>query len=195
MLMPLSSLFLIIMICIVFLRSSFALHHFLRLHSTAVVRCIAASTRRDGGGPASIGEDKYIRKLLIRDIDGKDKIVNVLDIPSQNPLSKNKDAVPTVVLLGTAQTLKTFSPHYKQFTKWSRLIIPELRCQGETELLSTHSTMLQHCKDLTLVLQALNIFKCNFVGFSFGGRVGLAMAATHPNIVERLSVTGVPLIR
>jgi pimeloyl-ACP methyl ester carboxylesterase len=97
--------------------------------------------------------------------------------------------------MGTAQTIKSFSPHYKQFSRFARLVIPEMRCQGTTELISCNSTMRQLVIDLDLILKEMNITKCNIVGFSFGGRVALAMAASNPHTIQRLSITGVPLVR
>lgn len=41
----------------------------------------------------------------------------------------------------------------------------------------------------------MNIKKVDIVGFSFGGRVGCALAANVPSLVGRLSLTGVPLVR
>ena len=60
----------------------------------------------------------------------------------------------------------------------------ELRCQGKTtELLSSESSIEQQATDLENILQALEIERCNLVGFSFGGRVAIAMAAHKPQYV------------
>lgn len=42
------------------------------------------------------------------------------------------------------------------------------------------------------LLQALGIQKTHIVAHSFGGRVALALAATHPQVVDRMVLTGVP---
>jgi pimeloyl-ACP methyl ester carboxylesterase len=76
------------------------------------------------------------------------------------------------------------------------LIIAEMRCQGKTELLSEHGTVEQHAQDFRqFIFDKLGFSKIDLAGFSFGGRIGLAIAATYPDLVGRLSVTGVPLER
>jgi alpha/beta hydrolase fold len=103
---------------------------------------------------------------------------------------------PLVILCGTAQTVNTFSPHFRQISKERRLIIIELRCQGMTELLSEYGTIDQHVKDFhEIIVGHLGLKQIHLAGFSFGGRVSLAIAAMHPELVGRLSVTGVPLER
>jgi len=45
-------------------------------------------------------------------------------------------------------------------------------------------------------MYSLNFFSTvDLIGFSFGGRVAISVAAHHPNLVNKLSVTGVPYIR
>lgn len=75
--------------------------------------------------------DKFVYKIGIKDKDGQNRDVNVLDIPAAASTDHDPSSrLPTVVLLGTAQTVKTFSPHCSQFSGLSRLVVPELRCQG-----------------------------------------------------------------
>jgi pimeloyl-ACP methyl ester carboxylesterase len=102
---------------------------------------------------------------------------------------------PLVVLGGTAQTIDTFAPHINQIAKSRRLIIPELRGQGRTELSSKHCTIQQLVEDLGSILNALGVEEIHLSGFSFGGRVALAYAAHQPQRVERLAVTAIPLVR
>mmetsp|Transcript_25098 Transcript_25098/g.41812 ORF Transcript_25098/g.41812 Transcript_25098/m.41812 type:complete len:343 (-) Transcript_25098:1997-3025(-) len=106
------------------------------------------------------------------------------------------DYAPVVILPGTAQTIDTFTPHINQIAKSRRLLIPELRGQGtRTSLDSAHATMEQHVEDLAQLCTALNLESIDLAGFSFGGRVALAMAAHHPTRVNKLSITAVPLQR
>lgn len=134
----------------------------------------------------------FIRKVPIPDIDGIERKVNLLDI---NANSQDNDSIPIVILPGTAQTINTFQPHFT-LSKSSRLIIPELRCQGtSTDLLSYKGDIAQHVLDLELLLKRMSIPKIKLAGFSFGGRVAIALAAHKPHLVERLSLTCVPLNR
>eukprot|EP00596_Hydrurales_sp_CCMP1899_P010535 CAMPEP_0119036306 /NCGR_PEP_ID=MMETSP1177-20130426/3939_1 /TAXON_ID=2985 /ORGANISM="Ochromonas sp, Strain CCMP1899" /LENGTH=327 /DNA_ID=CAMNT_0006995977 /DNA_START=92 /DNA_END=1075 /DNA_ORIENTATION=- len=129
------------------------------------------------------------KQLEICDIDDIKRKVCYVDIGSDTV------NVPLVLLCGTAQTVNTFSPHLRQISKTRRLIIIELRCQGMTELLSEYGTIEQHVKDFCLIMSGLGLSSIHLAGFSFGGRVSLAVAANHPLLVTRLSVTGVPLER
>ena len=116
----------------------------------------------------------------------------MLDIPHNGD---NEENLPTVVLLGTAQTVKTFMHHCRDFSRHSRLVVPELRCQGTTNLLTKKCSVDQQVVDVERILNELKIEKCNLVGFSFGGRVAIAFAATRKSIVHKVSLSGVPLIR
>jgi pimeloyl-ACP methyl ester carboxylesterase len=100
-----------------------------------------------------------------------------------------------VVLLGTAQTVKTFTHHCRDFSHHSRLVVPELRCQGTTNLLTNKCSVDQQVIDLEHILNELDIKKCNLIGFSFGGRVAIAFAANRAKYVNKVSLSGVPLIR
>eukprot|EP01035_Chromulina_nebulosa_P040204 gene40204-54365_t len=102
---------------------------------------------------------------------------------------------PLVILLGTAQTIETYSPHISALSKHRRVIIPELRGQGKTQLNTTHASMEQHVADFCNFLKTLDVHKIDLVGFSFGGRVAACVAAYHPHLVNKLSLTGVPYIR
>ena len=102
---------------------------------------------------------------------------------------------PLVLLAGTAQTIDTYTPHINQISKGRRLIIPELRGQGRTELDSSICTIEQQVYDLEQILLKLGIENIHLSGFSFGGRVALAFAAHKPHMVSKLSITAIPLIR
>ena len=135
-------------------------------------------------------ERDLYKQLDIVDVDLVKRKVFYIDIGTDSLKP------PLVLLCGTAQTVKTFSPHFRQISKERRLIIIELRCQGMTELLSEYGTIDQHVRDFhEIVVGHLGLKYIHLAGFSFGGRVSLAIAAMHPELVGRLSVTGVPLER
>jgi pimeloyl-ACP methyl ester carboxylesterase len=131
------------------------------------------------------------KKLPILDVDSNFREVTYIDI-GQN---KNPLLPPLMVLCGTAQTVNTYTQHLRTLTASRRVIIPELRCQGTTELLSKFGSMEQHCNDVTSIMKSLGLNKVDLIGFSFGGRVALSLAAHKPHLVRKLSVTGVPLVR
>lgn len=125
--------------------------------------------------------------LAIEDVDKIYRKMRYYD----SEISSSSSQIPIVLLCGTAQSIVTWTSHLRHFSSISRLIIPELRCQGATDLLSSVSSITQHVEDLHQFLQQ----KINLIGFSLGGRVGLAFTATYPDYVNKLSITGVPLTR
>ena len=135
-------------------------------------------------------ERKLYKQIDFLDVDSVKRKVYYID------MGTDSIKPPLVILCGTAQTVNTFSPHFRQISKERRLIIIELRCQGMTELLSEYGTIDQHVKDFhKIIVDHLGLRLIHLAGFSFGGRVSLAIAAMHPELVGRLSVTGVPLER
>ena len=135
-------------------------------------------------------EKNFYKQIDFLDVDSVERKVYYID------MGTDSIKPPLVILCGTAQTVNTFSPHFRQISKERRLIIIELRCQGMTELLSEYGTIDQHVKDFhKIVVGHLGLRYIHLAGFSFGGRVSLAIAAMHPELVGRLSVTGVPLER
>lgn len=131
--------------------------------------------------------------LTIQDVDGIHRKVNYFDSGCSDVDKSNLP--PLIILPGTAQCIQTFQPHINVFSRYTRTLILELRCQGQTELLSEYSNTQQHVDDFCSILAELNIKSCCVVGFSFGGRIGLAIAALKRNLIQKLSVTGVPLTR
>lgn len=136
-----------------------------------------------------VSEAHDIGFTMLNDVEGQNKMY-YLDTDKING-----GTVPIIILAGTSQTINTFTPHIKQIAKSRRLIIPELRCQGRTELISQHCSMHQLVADFHNFCNAIGINKMHLCGFSFGGRVALAYAAAFPDRVSRLSVTGVPHTR
>jgi pimeloyl-ACP methyl ester carboxylesterase len=128
-------------------------------------------------------------KLSLQDVDGAYRNVNYIDVGS------DREKPPIVLLCGTAQTVNTFIQHTRHFSKNRRLVIVEMRCQGETELLSDYGTMLQHQIDFMNVMESLEIERADLIGFSFGGRLALAIAANYPGFASKISLSGVPLKR
>ena len=135
--------------------------------------------------------------IEMRDIDNQQRRLRYFDshlaFPSSS--SSSSSSIPLVLLCGTAQTITTWAPHLRSLSQSNRLIIPEMRGQGQTELLSTHSTLSQHIEDLYSFLIQNNLTKINLCGFSLGGRICVAFASKYPQYINKLSITGVPLNR
>lgn len=137
----------------------------------------------------------YTSKFVdIPDVDGSERAMHYLDLYPE-PGTVFEEGKPPIVLLGGAsQTVHTFSLHYADMLRKTgrRIIVPEMRCQGKTELLSKHGTMKQHVADFVNLCNKLKVRKVDLVGFSFGSRISLGVSA-HQSAVEinKLSLTGV----
>ena len=132
--------------------------------------------------------DQNVYYMDVSDVDGVRRKVKYFDSGGTHPV--------VIMLSGTAQTINTWSPHFRSFIKSRRLIIPELRCQGvSTELLTEHASIQRHLIDIELILNNLKLDKVDVVGFSFGGRIAIALSCCKPSLTRSLSITGVPLER
>ena len=79
-------------------------------------------------------------------------------------IGENNSLPPLIILGGTAQTINSYSPHILHISKYRRLIIPELRCQGVTTSLKPElATIQQHCEDFQRFINELKIDKIDFV--------------------------------
>ncbi len=104
---------------------------------------------------------------------------------------------PLVLIGGMTQTLTSWSAHVRPLSRRREVIVYEARGQGSTELSSERCGPQEHVDDLVSLLAALGLAdtKIDLSGFSFGGRVALAFAATWIEIVPPLVLSGVALDR
>lgn len=99
---------------------------------------------------------------------------------------------PLVVLGGMTQTLASWGGQARALSEARELVIYEARGQGQTTLGLGDAAPPVHVDDFERLLAALGIAgPVDLCGFSFGGRVALAIAAERPQLVRRLVLTGV----
>jgi pimeloyl-ACP methyl ester carboxylesterase len=127
-------------------------------------------------------------------------VVNYLHVRAAQPVA----GLPPIVLLGgTAQTLNSMLMHHAPFSKHRDILHYECRGQGVTTTLSLQDCSLkQHVEDFNDVMSAMQsegLFERNqtvdIVGFSFGGRLALAIAANSPDHIRKIVATGAPADR
>ena len=94
--------------------------------------------------------------INISDVDDVKRGIHLFD--SEMP-HEDTNHPPLVILSGTAQSIQTWAPHVKHFSKDRRVIIPELRGQGATTLLSKHASLTQQIHDLRELLDLMKISK------------------------------------
>lgn len=101
-------------------------------------------------------------------------------------------AAPLVLIGGMTQTLASWGGQLRPLSERRPVLAYEARGQGTTELSLHDASLPVHVQDLVNLLQALALPPpIDVCGFSFGGRVALAVAAKHPTRVRRLVLTGV----
>jgi len=100
---------------------------------------------------------------------------------------------PTLVILGgMTQTLASWGGQVRPLAATRDVVVYEARGQGHSELAITDVSPPRHVEDFAALLESLAIAgPVDLCGFSFGGRVALAIAATRPELVRRLVITGV----
>jgi pimeloyl-ACP methyl ester carboxylesterase len=126
--------------------------------------------------------------------------VNYVFHPAPSTVSQSRHP-PTVLFGGTAQTINSLVGHRAPLATLGGLLHYELRGQGRTTNLSLENCSLaQQVEDFQALMDCNPQFcddegRVNLCGFSFGGRVALAIAAKLPERVSRLVCTGVPAHR
>jgi 3-oxoadipate enol-lactonase len=101
-------------------------------------------------------------------------------------------APPLVVVGGLAQTLASWGGHARALARHREVVVYEARGQGATELSLDDVSTPRHVEDFAALMGALALdTPVDLCGFSLGGRVALAVAATRGDLVRRLVISGV----
>ncbi len=116
------------------------------------------------------------------------------DTDAAAPTDTDTDAAapPLVLLGGMTQTVSSWSGQLRPLAQTRTVLAYEARGQGATRLSLDDASLSQHVNDAANLLSALEISgPVDLCGFSFGGRVALAIAAERPDLVRRLVLSGV----
>ncbi len=101
-------------------------------------------------------------------------------------------APPLLIIGGMTQTLSSWGGQIRALSADREVIVYEARGQGQGELSLDDVSPPVHVEDFVNLLDALEIVgPVDLCGFSFGGRLALAIAAAHPERIRRLVVSGV----
>lgn len=94
------------------------------------------------------------------------------------------------------QTLASWGGQLRPLSGSRPVMVYEARGQGSTALSIERVDLARHVDDLVALVEALQLpTPLDLCGFSFGGRVCLAVAAMRPELVRRLVLSGVGLDR
>ena len=93
---------------------------------------------------------------------------------------------PVVFLNGTSHTTVYWEPHAKVFSEQFGVLRYDARAQGKSDIGPREVSAGIHTDDLQNLLEHLNIQKTHLIGISHGAYIALRLAATAPNLVDRL---------
>lgn len=109
---------------------------------------------------------------------------------------RDEGRAPIVLIGGMTQTLASWGAQIRPLSERREVVAYEARGQGTTELSLDDCTLPRHVEDFAALHAALGLGgPVDLCGFSFGGRVALAIAAERPELVHRLVLSGVALDR
>jgi len=113
-------------------------------------------------------------------------------VDRRGPLVADAGRPPLVILGGMTQTLSSWGGQLRPLAADRQVLVYEARGQGQTELGLADVSPPRHIEDFAALLAALDLpTPVDLCGFSFGGRIALAIAAHRPELVRRLVITGV----
>jgi len=96
---------------------------------------------------------------------------------------------PLVLLHGLSANASSFSALiHAGLAPAFRVIAPDLRGRGRSDKPAVGYTMLDHARDVVALMDHAGIDRAVLTGHSFGGYLGIYLAATFPDRFERLVV-------
>ena len=93
---------------------------------------------------------------------------------------------PVVFLNGTSQTTVYWEPHANVLSGHFGVLRYDARAQGKSDIGTCEVSAEIHTADLKKLLDHLNVQKAHLIGISHGAYIALRLAATTPNLVDRL---------
>lgn len=98
------------------------------------------------------------------------------------------EGFPLVLLHGFTGDSSTWNPFCEEWSRNSRLIIPDLIGHGETESPMDVEAykMEKAAADLRAILDHLGIERVDLLGYSMGGRLALTFAMLYPDCIRKL---------
>jgi 3-oxoadipate enol-lactonase len=96
---------------------------------------------------------------------------------------------PLVLIAGLGTDLTIYEPIIRRLTLKYRIIAFDNRGVGRTDKPDIPYTIEMMANDTASLLKALDIKQAHVLGISMGGRIALALALQHPELVESLVLT------
>ena len=113
-------------------------------------------------------------------------------VTSEDPaahVTERGDGSAVLLLHGWGTSAELFVPIFDGLQTGRRLIAPDLPGFGDTAA-PPEAWSVHHYADWTVsLLERLGVERCDVIGHSNGGRIGIVLAAEHPERVRRLVLT------
>ncbi|MFO7671092.1 MAG: alpha/beta hydrolase [Bacteroidales bacterium] len=100
---------------------------------------------------------------------------------------------PLLLIHGNGGTIKNMGYQIEYFSDKYKVIIPDCRGRGKSELNTDSLTFEQITNDLILLLDNLGIDSCDLIGWSDGGIIGLLMGMNYPDRTKKIIAMGANL--
>ena len=100
---------------------------------------------------------------------------------------------PLLLIHGNGGTIKNMGYQIDYFSNKHKVIIPDCRGRGKSELNTDSLTYEQITSDLILLLDNLGIDSCDVIGWSDGGIIGLLMGMNYPYRTKKIIAMGANL--
>jgi pimeloyl-ACP methyl ester carboxylesterase len=97
---------------------------------------------------------------------------------------------PLILLHGFLGSGDFWDPFIESFSKYFKVIVPDLRGHGKSTNPLDHWTMSQSARDIYALMDHLKIERCNCVGFSTGAKTLLHMATQNSQRIEAMILIG-----
>ncbi len=97
---------------------------------------------------------------------------------------------PLLLLHGWGVSGELFVPILDALQPGRALIVPDLPGFGSTPEPDVAWSAHEYAAWCFALLQRLGIERCDLIGHSNGGRIGIVMAAAHPELIHRMVLTG-----
>ena len=108
--------------------------------------------------------------------------------PAANVMDRG-DGRPVLLLHGWGTTAELFAPIFDGLAGGRRLIAPDLPGFGGTQPPAAPWSVHDYSEWVVALLDRLGVTQCDVIGHSNGGRIGIVLAAEHPDRVRRLVLT------
>lgn len=113
-------------------------------------------------------------------------------VTSEEPaahLTERGDGSPLLLLHGWGASSELFVPILDGLQTGRRLIAPDLPGFGDTPPPPQAWSVHEYAAWVVALLDRLGVSRCDVIGHSNGGRIGIVLAAEHPARVRRLVLT------